>query len=222
MTRSYFFYLKNIFVNPMKAARAIREEPRLGRVAGWSYLIGIAAYMMIVLLAYKALGWGSFPYHRYYPHYFSPFWWEVFVVPVWGAVIAFAFGVPCYYLSRLFGGTGSFKQVLAFVLLASVVSLPVFLLVDLYTVVFIPDWVIRFAETGSNFLPFAQVSNKLVWFVETFYSYLAMSWQGVVTIAGLSAIHRIKWYRNLAGLVAGFIVFMTFLMSIRDYVATII
>ncbi len=37
MRRSYWFYLRNIFINPAKAASAVREDGETGRVAVCSF-----------------------------------------------------------------------------------------------------------------------------------------------------------------------------------------
>jgi hypothetical protein len=62
----------------------------------------------------------------------------------------------------------------------------------------------------------------LVWFIRSSYAYFAMSWQGIVTIIGLTVIHRNRWYANIPGIVVGNAIFMVFLLLIRDYVALII
>lgn len=79
----------------------------------WSSLLGMVPYWVIVLLGYRDLGWGAFPYKEYYPYYFDPYWWELFLIPLWALVIALGFGFPCYFLGIWFGGRGTFKQVVA-------------------------------------------------------------------------------------------------------------
>ena len=222
MNNSYWFYLKNIFVNPLNAANSILHENKLKRITIISFLIGSLMYVGITLMGYQALGWAEFPYKQYYPHYFELFWWEVFVNPIWGLVIALGFGIPCYYIGKLLGGKGSFWQVLAYVLLASLVSLPIMVVVDIYTILKDPSWIVRFAETGSNFVPYAAYPDKIMWFVEVSYAFVGMTWQAVVTVIGLTVIHKIKWYKNIPGLVIGNMVFVGFLLLIRDYVALII
>ena len=222
MTNNYWFYLKNIFTNPVKAANGILEENSLKKIALFSFLIGSLLYIIIVVMGYQALGWGNFPYKEYYPHYFSPYWWEVFVVPIWGLVIALGFGIPCYFIGKLFRGTGTFWQVVAFVLLASIVSLPIMVAVDILTILYDPEWIIRFAKYGENFVPYKGYENKIVWVIETSYAYIAQVWQGVITIIGLTIIHKIRWYKNIPGLVLGFVILFIFLLLIRDYVALII
>jgi hypothetical protein len=222
MTHTYWPYLKNIFINPRKAAISILDEKSTTLVAVYSFLIGSLLYVAIVLMGYNALGWSEFPYKDYYPHYFSPYLWEVFIVPVWGMAIAFGFGIPCYSIGRLLGGRGSLRQVIAFVLLASIVSLPLMVAVDTLTILYDPEWIVRFAKYGENYVPYQSYNNKIVWFVETSYVYIGMTWQGIVTILGLSVIHKINWYKNLPGIVLGFGIFFLFLFLIRSYVALII
>ena len=222
MRNTYWFYLKNIFINPIKAAQGILRESDLSRVAIISFLIGSFLYVGIVLMGYQALGWGDFPYKQYYPHYFEPFWWEVFVNPIWGLVIALGFGIPCYWVGKLLGGKGSFRQVITFVLLASIVSLPIMVIVDVYTIIQDPSWIIRFAETGSNFVPYDSYPDKLMWIIEVSYAFVAMAWQAIVTVVGLTVIHRISWYKNVPGLIIGNMIFVGFLLLIKDYVALII
>lgn len=217
MENNYWFYLKNIFINPIKAAESILEENNLRRVAVISFVIGSLLYVGIVLMGYQALGWSEFPYKQYYPHYFDPYWWEVFVNPIWGLVIAFGFGIPCYWVGKLLGGKGSFAQVITFVLLASLVSLPIMVIVDVYTITTDPGWIIRFAETGSNFVPYREYPDKLMWIIEVSYAYIAMTWQAIVTV-----IHKISWYKNIPGLIVGNMIFVAFLLLIKDYVALII
>ncbi len=132
MTNTIWFYLGNIFVHPVAVAKGIRQENRLWPVILVSSLIGILPYWFVVLRGYQALGWDAFPYKQYYPHYFDPYWWEMMVVPVWALVIAVGFSVPCYFLGKWFGGQATFTQILAVVMLASVVSLPIFLFVDIF------------------------------------------------------------------------------------------
>ena len=222
MEQSYWFYLKNIFTNPIKAAEGILQETNLKRVAVISFLIGSLLYVCITLMGYQAIGWGDFPFKQYYPNYFEPFWWEVFVNPIWGLVIALGFGIPCYWVGKLFGGEGNFPQVITYVLLASIVSLPIMVIVDVYTITTDPNWIIRFAETGSNFIPYNEYPDKLMWIIEVSYAFVAMAWQAVVTVVGLTVIHKIKWYKNIPGLVIGNIIFVVFLLLIKDYVALII
>jgi hypothetical protein len=219
---NYGFYLKNIFINPVKASRALLEEKRPWNVAIWSWLVGAILYVIVVLLGYHALNWSEFPYKEYYPHYFTPFWWEVFVVPVWGLVIALGYGVSCYYLGRLFGGKAGFIQTLALVLLASIVSLPIFIAVDVLTILYDPEWIIRFAKYGDNFIPMNEYRNTFVWVIETWYAAAGMTWQGIVTLIGLTILHRISWYKNIPGFIAGSAILFVFLVLIRDYVALII
>jgi hypothetical protein len=167
MTRTIGNYLKNIFINPAEAARAITEEQKLWPFLLWSSLLGILPYWTIVLLGYRDLGWDAFPYKTYYPHYFDPYWWEMFLVPVWALVIAFGFGLPCYFLGKWFGGQGSFKQVVTMIMLASVVSLPIMVTVDLLLPN--PESTYQFATTGTVLNPTNPVktfssglSNKLI------------------------------------------------------------
>jgi hypothetical protein len=220
MQSSIWFYLKKIFVSPAKAARAVTEETNLWPLILISSFLGILPYWLIVLLGYQALGWGAFDYKLYYPYYFDPYWWEMLIVPVWGLVIAIGFSVPCYYLGRLFGGQGTFKQVLAVVMLASVVSLPIFVFVDLFF--WDPAQVIAFAKTGIATTPYIPGESGIQWFVQTTYAYVAMGWQGIVTLVGLAVVHRNRWYANLPGLILGNVVFVLFLLLIRDHVALII
>jgi len=219
MTNNYWFYLKNIFINPVRAANGVLEENKLRNVALFGFLVGGLFYIIIVVIDYQALGWGNFPYKEYYPHYFSPYWWEVFVVPIWGLVIAFGFGIPCYFVGKLFGGKGTFSQVIAFVLLASIVSLPIMVAVDALTVIYYPDWVIQFAKYGG--ITYSSDTDTAMRFIHAFYSWIAMSWQGIVTIIGLTIIHKIRWYKNILGLVLGFVIFSIFILLIKDYVALI-
>jgi len=220
MTHTYRYYLKNIFINPVKAADGILSAPNLKTIAILSFLIGSLGYVFIVLMSYNALGWNDFPYKEYYPHYFSPYWWEVFVVPVWGLVIALGFAIPCYFVGKLFRGKGTFPQVITFVLLASIVSLPIMVSADIVRIIYNPDWVIGFAKHGHNFVP--SYPNEIVRIIEVTYFYVAMTWQGIVTIIGLAVIHRIQWYKNILGIVLGMGIFFGFLLAIRDYVALII
>ena len=222
MTKNYGFYLLNIFRNPARASKAIKKEQNLTKITMYSFLIGSLFYIIIVLMGYQAIGWGGFPYKEYYPYYFSPYWWEVFVVPIWGLVIAFGFAIPSYFIGKLFKGKATLRQVIAFVLLASIVSLPIFVIVDIVTIITDPDWIVRFAKYGENFIPYNEYSNKFFWIVQNSYSYMAMTWQGVVTIIGLSIIHKIRWYKNLPAILLGFGIFFAFLILIRDYVALII
>jgi len=221
MTKNYWFYFKNIFINPVAAAKAVIEEQVLWRVMLWSFLLGCVPYWIIVFKGYQNLGWDAFPYKTYYPHYFSPYWWELLVVPIWGLVIAFGFGIPCYFLGRLFKGQATFTQVLTVVLLAAVVSLPIVVTVDLLDLRDPADTV-DFAKTGQATHPYEPGESRIAWLIQETYFYVAMTWQGIVTLIGLSVIHRIRWYWNIPGLVAGNIIFFGFLMLIKDYVALII
>jgi hypothetical protein len=220
MTNSIWFYLKNIFINPVAAAEGIATEKNLWPLIVISSLLGMTPYWLIVLLGYAALGWETFPYRQYYPHYFDPYYWEMLVVPVWALAIAIGFSVPCFYLGRWFSGKATFLQVLAVVMLGSVVSLPIFVLVDL--TLYDPNQIIEFAKTGVAVQPYVAGENWLVWLIQSSYAYLAMGWQGIVTLVGLMVIHRNRWFANLPGIVVGNIVFMVFLLLIRDYVALII
>jgi len=222
MTTSYWVYLRDIFINPVRAANAIPHEKHLKWVAIFSFLVGSIPYFVIVITSYHVLGWGDFPYKQYYPYYFSPYWWEVFVVPIWGLVIALGFGVSCYYGGKLFGGTGTFSQIISFVLLASVVSLPIMVIADVLRINYRPDLIIDFAKYGEWSASFDSYSNKVIWFVEASYFYFAMAWQGIVTIIGLAIIHKIRWFKNIPGLVLGNAIFFGFLLLIKDYVALII
>lgn len=49
-----------------------------------------------------------------------------------------------------------------------------------------------------------------------------MGWQAIVTIIGLTVIHKIIWYKNVPGLIVGNLIFVGFLLLIKDYVALII
>ncbi len=220
MTRSIWFYLKNIFVKPVTAAEGISTEKNLGRLILVSSLVGILPYWLIVFLGYQALGWEAFPYKQYYPHYFDPYWWEMLIVPIWALVIAFGFSIPCYYLGKWFGGQATFTQVLAVVMLGSVVSLPIFVLVDL--TMYDPNQIIEFAKTGVAVHPYVMGENWLAWFIQSSYAYFAMGWQGIVTILGLTVIHHNRWHANIPGIVVGNAIFVVFLLLIRDYVALII
>jgi len=220
MNKSIWFYLKNIFVNPTAAAQGIASEKKLWKLILIASLLGILPYWLIVLLGYQALGWEAFPYKQFYPHYFDPYWWEMLVVPVWGLAIAIGFSVPCYCLGKLFGGKATFEQVVAVVMLGSVVSLPIFVLVELS--LYDPNQIVQFAKTGIAVHPYVMGENWLVWFIQSSYAYFAMGWQGIVTIIGLTVIHGIRWYANIPGIVVGNAIFMVFLLLIRDYVALII
>lgn len=220
MTHSLWFYIKNIFIHPFKAAEGISVERNLWPLIVVSSLLGMIPYWLIVLLGYSALGWEAFPYKQYYPYYFDPYWWEMLVVPVWALVIALGFSIPCYFLGKWFSGKGTFLQVLAVVMLASVVSLPIFVLVDLS--MYNPNQIIEFAKTGIAVQPFVPGGNWFAWMIQQSYAYIAMGWQGIVTVIGLTVVHRIRWYANIPGIVAGNVIFTIFLVLIRDYVALII
>lgn len=133
MTQSIWFYLKNVFVNPIAAAKGISNEKKLWKLILFSSLLGILPYWLILLLGYQALGWYAFPYQEYYPYYFDPYWWELLVIPVWGLVIAVGFSTPCYLIGKRLGGQATFTQVIAVVMLGTVVSLPIFVIVDLFS-----------------------------------------------------------------------------------------
>jgi hypothetical protein len=220
MTRNIWFYLKNIFINPVAAAQGIAAEKNLWTLILVSSLLGILPYWLIVLLGYQALGWDAFPYKQYYPHYFDPYWWEMIVVPIWGLAIAIGFSIPYYLFGKWFGGQATLTQVVAMVMLGSVVSLPIFVLVDL--TLYDPNQIIEFAKTGVAVHPYVAGGNWLVWFIQQSYAYFAMGWQGIVTLIGLTVIHRNRWFANIPGIVAGNVIFMVFLLLIRDYVALII
>ncbi len=222
MKKSYKYYLLNIFINPVKAAKEISLNENNRYISVYSFIIAASLYIAIVLMGYNALGWSEFDYKSIYPYYFSPYWWEVAVVPIWGLVIAFGFGIPSYFIGKWLGGEGNYSQIIAFVLLASIVSLPIFVVVDIFTIIYDPEWIIRFATEGSNFIPIEDYPNKVVWYIETYYSAVAMTWQGIVTLVGLTVIHKNKWYKNIPAIVVGNIIFVLFLMLIRDYVALII
>ena len=220
MTQNFWFYLKNIFFHPMKAARAIAVEKNLWPLIIISSLIGILPYWIIVLRGYQALGWGAFPYKQYYPHYFDPYWWEMLLVPVWGLVLALSLSIPCTFLGQWLGGKASFTTVLAIVMLGSVVSLPIFVFVDLF--MWNPQHVIEFAKTGVATQAYLPGENWLVWFIQQSYAYFAMGWEAIVTLVGLTVVHRNRWYANLPGIVIGNGMFIVFLLLIKDYVALII
>jgi hypothetical protein len=220
MTYSIWFYLKNVFINPKAAANAITEEQNLWLLIIWSSLLGIIPYWLIVILGYRDLGWGAFPYKEYYPYYFEPYWWEMFLVPVWGLVIALGFGLPCYFFGKWLGGQGTFKQVVAIIMLASVVSLPIMVTVDLLLPN--PESTYQFATTGTALNNYQPGENYLIWIIEQSYFFIAMAWQGIVTLVGLAVIHHTRWYLQIPGLVLGNMLFFAFLLAIRDYVALII
>jgi hypothetical protein len=222
MTHPYGTYLANIFIRPARAARDLTEEENLLKVSLISYAIGVGAYIIIVLLGYHALGWDAFPFRRYYPHYLSPYWWEIFVVPVWGGMLAFAYGAPSYLLGRLFGGKGSFGQVMSVVLLATIVSLPLQLVMDGIGVLSDSDAILRFAVYGNNYRGSEQFATGFGWVISNFYIYIAMTWQMVVTVVGLTVIHRTPWYTHIPAMLGGTGIFFGFLLLIRDYVALII
>jgi len=220
MTENIAYYLINIFIHPYAAAGAIRKEKNLWPLILVSSLLGILPYWLIVLLGYQSLGWGAFPYRQYYPHYFEPYWWEMLVVPLWALVIGLGFSVPCTTIGKWLGGEGNFTQVVAVVMLASVVSLPVFVFVDLF--LWDAEHIITFAKTGVATRAYFPGENWLVWFIQESYAYIAMGWQAVITVIGLVVIHRIPWYANLPGILVGNLIFVLFLLLIRDYVALII
>ncbi len=220
MTLTIWGYIKNIFINPAEAARSIRDENKIWPLILFSSLLGIIPYLMIVLIGYNDLGWDAFPYKQYYPRYFDPYWWEIFLVPVWALVIAFGFGLPCYFLGKWFGGTATFKQVLAVIMLASVVSLPIMVTVDLALPN--PESTYQFATTGTVLDPFVPGESFFLWLVEQSYFYIAMAWQGIVTIIGLAVVHESRWYLQIPGVVFGNGLFFAFLLAIRDHVALII
>jgi hypothetical protein len=191
-------------------------------VSWLGFLLGSLTYVANVLLGYHILGWGDFPYRQYYPNYFSPYWWEVFLVPVWGLVIAFGFSVPCYYFGKWVGGKATFAQTLAIILLASAVSLPIMLIVDTLRMVYFPGVVADTVIHGVSSWTMADYPSPLIWFIDKTYAYAAMAWQGVASVIGLAVIHKISWWKNLPGLVVGNALLAVFLMSIRDFVALII
>jgi hypothetical protein len=175
MTHKPGFYLKNIFIKPAAAARAISVENNLWPLIIVSSLLGMIPYWLIVLRGYSALGWDAFPYKQYYPHYFDPYWWEMLLVPVWALVIALGFSIPCYFIGKWFGGKAILTQVLAMVMLGSVVSLPIFVLVDLF--LSDPEQVMIFAQTGVATHPYIPGESWLAWFIQQSYAYIAMGWQ---------------------------------------------
>jgi hypothetical protein len=220
MNRNLWFYIKNIFINPVAASKGIAAERKLWPLILVSSLLGMVPYWLIVLQGYSALGWETFPYKQYYPHYFDPYWWEMLVVPVWALVLAAGFSLPCYYLGKRFGGIATYKQVLAIVMLGSVVSLPIFVLVDLF--MWNPQHVIEFAKTGVATQAYNPGENWLIWFIQQSYAYFAMGWEAIVTLIGLTVVHRNRWYANIPGILIGNAIFITFLLLIKDYVALII
>jgi hypothetical protein len=70
--------------------------------------------------------------------------------------------------------------------------------------------------------PFIPGENRIIWFIQQSYAYVAMGWQGIVTIIGLTVTHRNRWFANIPGLVVGNVIFIVFLIAIRNYVALII
>jgi hypothetical protein len=98
--------------------------------------------------------------------------------------------------------------------------LAIFVLVAL--TLYDPNQVIEFARTGVAVHPYIPDENWFVWFIQQSYAYFAMAWQGIVTMIGLTVIHRNRWLANIPGIVMGNVVFVAFLLLIRDYVALII
>jgi hypothetical protein len=76
--------------------------------------------------------------------------------------------------------------------------------------------------TRGDMQPYVTGENWLVWIIQQSYAYLAMGWQGIATLVGLTVIHRNRWFANIPGIVVGNVIFMVFLLLIRDYVALII
>jgi len=85
-----------------------------------------------------------------------------------------------------------------------------------------PESVYQFAVTGINHNPYQPGEILMVWLIQQTYFYIAMAWQGIVTVIGLSVIHRIRWYWTIPGLIAGDVIFFGFLILIHDHVALII
>jgi hypothetical protein len=54
------------------------------------------------------------------------------------------------------------------------------------------------------------------------HAYIAMGWQGIVTLIGLAVVHGIYWYFNIPGLIIGNRIFIVILLLIKDDVALII
>ena len=221
MKYNYGYYLKNVFINPVKAFTAILNESKLTRVAWISFAIGCLSYVIITLMGYHAIGWSEFPYKEYYPNYLSPYWWEVFVNPIWGGIIAFGFGIPCYYLAKIFKGKGSFLQTITVILLSSIVSLPIFIIVDIYILLNCPEIIEIYVKYGSEGFKPEIYNSETFRIIHNAYAYVAMTWQGIVTIVGLKIIHQNKWYTHIPGIVIGNIIFVIFLLLIQDYMAII-
>ena len=94
------------------------------------------------------------------------------------------------------------------------------LLVDLF--LWDPQQIITFAKTGVATHAYIPGESWPAWFIQQSYAYLAMGWQGIVTLIGLSVVHDNRWYTNIPGILVGNLIFVLFLLLIRDHVALII
>ena len=61
-----------------------------------------------------------------------------------------------------------------------------------------------------------------MWLVQVSYTWIAMGWQAVILVVGLATIHRIAWWRTVPAVAVGTLIFVLFLVAIRDHVALII
>jgi hypothetical protein len=111
-------------------------------------------------------------------------------------------------------------QVVAIIMLASVVSLPIMVTVDLLMPD--PESTYQFATTGVALNPFQPGERRILWLIQQSYFFIAMTWQGVVTLVGLTAVHRSRWYLQIPGILLGNAIFFGFMLVIKDYVALII
>lgn len=221
MLRNFFGYFVGVILHPSRTIEEILSDDRMLRYGLFSYLIYSVYYTVFVTYGYLILDQAGFQYQTYYPNYPSPYYWEIFMVPLLFLVQWLTLALVAYGGARFLNGKGTFLHTFAVLGLALFVpQLVTYAVVDTPNALLMPQSILEFAKAGDyakNVSVFGPPGSLLRQVADS-YLYIALLWALVVSAMAVAKAQKISFWKALPFVVLGMVWIAPIIVLTKNYV----